>query len=115
MLYRGYDDQGNPVKARIPFAPTMYLASQKATGEWKTLYGQPVEPIKLDSLSEAGDFIQKYQDIDNFQVHGNPNFTTQFINDKHPGEIDYDPKLLKIGNIDIEVQSDDGFPEPDEA
>ena len=115
MLYRGYDNQGNPVKARIPFAPTMYLASQKATGEWKTLYGQPVEPIKLDSLSEASDFIKKYKDIDNFQVHGNSNFTAQFINDKHPGKIDYDPKLINIGNIDIEVQSDDGFPEPDEA
>ena len=115
MLYRGYDDQGNPVKKRIPFEPTMYLVSQKATGEWKTLHGQSVEPIKLDSMSEANDFIKKYRDIDNFKVHGNANFTAQFINEKHPGKIDYDSKLINIGNIDIEVQSDDGFPEPDQA
>ena len=115
MLYRGYDKDGNAVKARVPFAPTMYLASQKATGEWKTLYGQPVEPIKLGSLSEATDFIKKYKDIDNFKVHGNGNFVAQFINEKHPGLIEYDLKSIEVGNIDIEVQSDDGFPEPDVA
>ena len=115
MLYRGYDDQGKAVKARMPFEPTMYLVSQKATGEWKTLQGQPVEPIKLDSMSEASDFVKKYKDIDNFQVHGNSNFTAQFLNHKHPGKIDYDSKLINVGNIDIEVQSDDGFPEPDQA
>jgi len=115
MLYRGYDDQGKAVKARLPFEPTMYLVSQKATGEWKTLHGQPVDPIKLDSMSEANDFIKKYKDIDNFQVHGNSNFTAQFLNSKHPGKIDYDSKLINVGNIDIEVQSDDGFPEPDQA
>ena len=115
MLYRGYDDQGKAVKARMPFEPTMYLVSQKATGEWKTLHGQPVDPIKLDSMSEANDFIKKYKDIDNFQVHGNSNFTAQFLNSKHPGKIDYDSKLINVGNIDIEVQSDDGFPEPDQA
>ena len=115
MLYRGYDDQGKAVKARLPFEPTMYLVSQKATGEWKTLQGQPVEPIKLDSMSEASDFVKKYKDIDNFQVHGNSNFTAQFLNHKHPGKIDYDSKLINVGNIDIEVQSDDGFPEPDQA
>ena len=115
MLYRGYDDQGKAVKARLPFEPTMYLVSQKATGEWKTLQGQPVEPIKLESMSEASDFVKKYKDIDNFQVHGNSNFTAQFLNSKHPGKIDYDSKLINVGNIDIEVQSDDGFPEPDQA
>ena len=115
MLYRGYDDQGKAVKARMPFEPTMYLVSQKATGEWKTLHGQPVEPIHLDSMSEASDFVKKYKDIDNFQVHGNSNFTAQFLNHKHPGKIDYDSKLINVGNIDIEVQSDDGFPEPDQA
>ena len=115
ILYRGYDDTGRPVKTRIPFEPTMYLVSPKATGEWNSLYGQPVEPIKLESMSEASDFIKKYKDIDNFQVHGNSNFTAQFLNHKHPGKIDYDSKLINVGNIDIEVQSDDGFPEPDQA
>ena len=115
ILYRGYDDTGRPVKTRIPFEPTMYLVSPKATGEWNSLYGQPVEPIKLESMSEASDFIKKYKDIDNFQVHGNSNFTAQFLNHRHPGKIDYDSKLINVGNIDIEVQSDDGFPEPDQA
>ena len=115
MLYRGYDKDGNAVKARVPFAPTMYLSSKKATGEWKTLYGQPVEPMKLESMSEATDFIKKYKDIDNFKVHGNANFVAQFINEKHPGVIEYDLKNIEVGNIDIEVQSDDGFPEPDQA
>ena len=115
MLYRGYDDDGERVKMRVPFKPTMYVQSAKSESGWKSFDGGIVEPIELDSMSEAADFVKKYEDIDNFKIHGNSNFVAQFIADKFPGTIKYDLKQIELGNIDIEVASDDGFPEPGEA
>jgi len=115
MLYRGYNDSGERVQTKVPFKPTMYLQSTKSEGVWKAFDGSSVEPIELDSMSEATDFIKKYEDIDNFKIHGNNNFVAQFIQDKFPGVIKYDLKKIEVGNIDIEVASDDGFPEPGQA
>ena len=115
MLYRGYNDNGERVQTKVPFKPTMYLQSTKSEGVWKAFDGSSVEPIELDSMSEATDFIKKYEDIDNFKIHGNNNFVAQFIQDKFPGVIKYDLKKIEVGNIDIEVASDDGFPEPGQA
>jgi len=115
MLYRGYNDNGERVQTKVPFKPTMYLQSTKSESVWKAFDGSSVEPIELDSMSEATDFIKKYEDIDNFKIHGNNNFVAQFIQDKFPGVIKYDLKKIEVGNIDIEVASDDGFPEPGQA
>jgi DNA polymerase elongation subunit (family B) len=115
MLYRGYNDDGQRVQGKYPFKPTMFLQSNKPSTEWKALDGSPVEPIELESMSEASDFVKKYEDIDNFKIHGNENFVAQFIGEKFPGIIKYDLKKIEIGNIDIEVASDDGFPEPGQA
>ena len=115
MLYRGYNNRGEAVKKRVPFSPTLYLPSKNPNSEWKSLDGTRVEPIELDSMSEAMDFCKKYDDVENFKVYGNTNYVAQFINRGHPGVIEYDLKLINVGNIDIEVQSDDGFPEPDVA
>jgi DNA polymerase elongation subunit (family B) len=38
-----------------------------------------------------------------------------YINEAYPGKIDYDPQQIKIANIDIEVGSENGFPEPESA
>jgi DNA polymerase elongation subunit (family B) len=115
ILYRGYNDNGEREQTRVPFKPTMYLQSNKSESDWKALDGSGVEPIELDSMSEATDFVKKYEDIDNFKIHGNSNFVAQFIQDNFPGVIKCDMKRIEVGNIDIEVASDDGFPEPGQA
>jgi DNA polymerase elongation subunit (family B) len=38
-----------------------------------------------------------------------------FINEAYPGKVDYDSTMLRIANIDIEVGSENGFPEPEHA
>lgn len=115
VLYRGYDDSGERIQKRVAFKPTMFLQSTKSESGWKALDGGSVEPIELDSMSEATEFAKKYEDINNFKIHGNNNFTAQFIQSKFPGIIEYDLKKIEVGNIDIEVASDDGFPEPGQA
>ena len=115
ILFRGYTDEGKRIQTKIPFKPTMYLKSQANERGWKSFDGVKVDPIELDSMSEATEFVKKYENVDNFKIYGNNNFVAQFIQEKFPGVIKYDLKRIEVGNIDIEVASDDGFPEPDEA
>jgi len=113
LLYRGYKD-GKRVQTKIPYSPTLFVPVEKAT-KFRSLDGGYVEPIKLETMREAKEFIERYKDISNFAVHGNTNYIAQFITEKFPGEIKFDASVINITTIDIEVQSDEGFPEPEEA
>jgi DNA polymerase elongation subunit (family B) len=59
--------------------------------------------------------MKRYEDVDNFKVYGSTNFPYVYINEAYPGKVDYDPEQIKIANIDIEVGSENGFPEPASA
>ena len=113
ILYRGYSN-GSPVQQRIKFKPTLYVQSQKES-EWKSLDGVNVEPMKFDSMSEAKDFMELYKGVNGFNIYGNTNYVAQFIQERWSDEIEFDPNIINIVNIDIEVSSDEGFPEPDQA
>ena len=114
ILYRGYED-GKKVSKKISFKPKLFIETPKATGKYKSLYGNLVEPVEFDSLREASDFIKRYQDVTNFTIYGMTNFVTQYLAEKYPYEIKFDRDKINVTSIDIEVQSDQGFPNPDEA
>jgi DNA polymerase elongation subunit (family B) len=84
-------------------------------GKWTALDGTKVDPIEFGSINDAKEFFETYKDVDNFKVFGNTNYVAQFINDRFPGDIKVDLQHIAIGNIDIEVKSDDGFPFPEQA
>ena len=113
ILYRGYDN-GKQVKLRIPFKPKLYVTGDSPS-EWKTLEGTSVVEMQFESMTEATEFNKKYSDVSNFKVYGNTNYTAQFIAENFPNKIKYDRDLVRVLNIDIEVASDQGFPEPAEA
>jgi len=115
ILYRGYSSKGTRETKKVKFQPTLYIQSKKQESGWKSLYGHTVDPVQFPSMSEAGEFIKQYEDVDNFKIFGNTNFVAQFVAEEFPAIIDFDPKFIDVGNIDIEVASDEGFPEPDEA
>ena len=114
ILYRGYNERGERVARKIRFSPTLYVPSQSETG-YNTLYGQPVEPVEFDTMRDAKDYYQKYGEVDNFEIHGNEHFISQFIYDQYPSEIDFNRSRINVASIDIEVDSSDGFPFPEEA
>jgi hypothetical protein len=74
-----------------------------------------VSPVLQGSMRDAGDFIRQYEDVDNFKFYGSTNYAYVFINESFPGKIDYDSNLIRIANLDIEVGSENGFPEPASA
>lgn len=113
LLYRGYDS-GRRFKKKVPFKPTLYVKGRNDS-KFVSLDGTRVEPIELDSMREAKEFMQKYDGIENFKIYGNTNYIAQFIAKEFPGEIKFDRSKIRIHYLDIEVASDQGFPEPDQA
>jgi DNA polymerase elongation subunit (family B) len=113
ILLRGYQD-GQRFKRKVKFTPTLYVRSKNKT-QFNTLDNVFVEPKKFDTMSDAKAFVEKYEGIENFEVYGNTNYIAQFIAEEFPGQIQFDMKNIRIANIDIEVESDAGFPEPDQA
>ena len=113
ILFRGIKD-GKRIKQKIPFEPALFVRTGKQT-PYKSLWGENLEKMKFLSISEARDFIKKYQDVSNFPIYGNYNFVYQFINKVFPDTIDFNIKHVKIVTIDIETSTDYGFPDPRSA
>ena len=113
ILYRGFEN-GRRLEERIPFAPTLYVETKKPS-RWKSLYGANVEPINLGSMREAKEFLNRYKGVDGFRIHGNTNYVSQFLSGRFPTDVEFDSSLINVATIDIEVASDAGFPQPDEA
>jgi DNA polymerase elongation subunit (family B) len=107
VYVRGFD-MGIRVKDTINYNPYLFLPKQN--GKFKTLEGKSVDKMMFDSIRDARDFMEKYEDVTNFEYFGLTNFLYLYIFDNYKGEVDYDPKLVKVGTIDIECAADEGFP-----
>lgn len=114
LLYRGYNHNGVPVKKKVKYEPTLFVPTQKET-TWKSLDGVPVAPVKQASMKDGKEFLERYSDVANAKVYGNQNFVHQYITERFPHDIQFNRAHIQVCNIDIEVASDDGFPEPSDA
>jgi len=112
ILLRGVDEDGKRLQLKTEFHPTMFVPSEKRT-KHRTLNGIFVEPIKPGNIPETRDFIRQYENIQGIDFYGNTNFDYQFIGDNFKGEIDYNFSDIKIACIDIEAESENGFPRPE--
>jgi len=112
LLYRGYDDNGNPVIERKLYQPTLYTVSHEPS-EFKTIEGFNLQPSFFSDMKSALQFIESNSDATNFQVYGHKQFPYMYIADNYKGmEVPYDFKALRIFYLDIEVYAGNGFPEP---
>jgi len=110
LLVRSIQD-GKHVQEKIPFRPTLFVNSAKES-KYKTLSGRSVEPIEFDDLNEAKDFLKRYEDVTDFPIYGNTYFTYQYISKQYSNNLEYDLSKLRVCSLDIEVESESGFPEP---
>ena len=110
ILYRGVED-GRRVKFKIDYSPTLFLPSKKES-PWKTLKGENLEPIKLGGIRDARDFIKRYDEVENFKIYGMNRFEYAFITEQHGDMVDWEMDQISIGVVDIEVGSENGFPDP---
>ena len=114
FLVRGYED-GRHFATREKFYPTLFVDSKKKT-KYKTLEGEYVEAIEPGTVRESRDFIKRYTDVENFNIYGNERFIYQYISEKYPDkELKFDIEKIKLVTLDIEVKSEQGFPDVESA
>ena len=116
VLVRGYEN-GRHFATREKFYPTLFVPSKsnKKT-EYKTLEGDYVESIQPGGIRDSREFIKKYEGVEGFKIYGNERFIYQYISEMYPGdEILFDTNKIKISTIDIEVSSENGFPDVESA
>jgi len=114
FLVRGYED-GKHFATREKFYPTLFVNSKKKS-KYKTLNGEYVESIEPGSVRDCREFIKKYTDVENFNIYGNERFIYQYISEKYPEqELKFDIEKIKLVTLDIEVKSENGFPDVESA
>jgi len=114
FLVRGYEN-GQHFMIREKFSPTLFVPSKKET-RYKTLQGECVEAIRPGTVRDCREFIKKYDGVENFKIYGNDRYIYQYISDKYSEEeIKFDMSKIKLVTIDIEVKSENGFPDVESA
>ena len=117
ILYRGIMD-GKRVKQRIDYSPSLYIPfkSNFGTTTFKNLAGEPLQQKIFGDIRSARDYIKQFEDIPGAPlIYGQNRFEYAFIAEQHTGMVDYDFDKVSIAVIDIEVGSENGFPDPYEA
>ena len=113
LLYRGYKN-GHRVHERVKFKPTLFVPNPKS--DILALDGARVSGVQCDDMRDAKEFVDRYKDMPNFKVYGNTNYVAQFIQEKFPGQIEFDPDQVNVGFYDIEVmKTEDGYSDAADA
>ena len=114
FLVRGYDN-GEHFMIREKFSPTLFVPANKKTN-YKTLNGDYVEPIKPGYVRDCREFIKKYNGVEGFKIFGNERYIYQYISEHYSeNEIKFDINKIKLLTLDIEVASENGFPDVESA
>ena len=114
ILFRGVNSDGRRVKSKVKYSPSLFVQSNKSS-QWRSLFNEPLEPMTFDTIREARDFVKRYEDVANFKIYGNTRYEYAFIADNFRGIVDWDISHLSVVFIDIEVGSENGFPDPYKA
>jgi DNA polymerase elongation subunit (family B) len=113
ILYRGVTD-GKRTKIKIPYRPTLYEPSKKVTN-FTSLDGTYLQDRKFDSMRDARDYLRQFEGVSGKTIYGQNRFEYAFIGEQHKEMIDWDFDKVSIAIVDIEVGSENGFPDPYEA
>ena len=112
LLVRAIED-GKRVRHEVQYKPTFYFPTKKKS-KFKTLKGTPVESMELGSISEAREFLTQYKDQPGL-IYGMDRYPYVWLADHYEGYVDWNIDKILILTIDIEVASENGFPQPESA
>jgi len=114
FLIRGVEN-GKRYETRDEFFPTLFVKTKKDS-KYRTLGGEAVEPINPGTVRDCREFYKKYDEVDGFEIYGNDRYIYQYISEKYPeDEIKFDISQIKLVTLDIEVSSEEGFPDVESA
>jgi DNA polymerase elongation subunit (family B) len=106
--YKGNEKQ----QLSVAYRPNHYVPSKKGETAYRSLDGRPLEVVNLNSMGGARKFRESYQGTSGFEIHGYDKYIYTYIADKFQGDIEFDPKLIRVATLDIECESENGFPDP---
>ena len=110
FLVRGVEN-GKRFETRDEFFPTLFVKSKKES-KYRTLGGEHVEPVNPGTVRDCREFYKKYDEVDGFAIYGNDRYIYQYISEKYPeDEIKFNISQIKLVTLDIEVASEEGFPD----
>lgn len=107
MLHRFIDDDGKRQSELVHFKPTLYIPTKEKTANFRGIRDERLESVEFEGISDARDFIKQYEDVTNFEIHGNRNYWAQFIQEAYTGEVNWNLKQIRVANLDIECLMDD--------
>jgi len=113
ILYRGVLD-GKRVKQKIEYSPSLYISTNKKS-EYRSLDGEPLMRKIFGSIYEAKDYLDKFKDVSNSRIFGNTRYEYAYISEQHPDMVEWDQDKILVAVVDIEVGSENGFPDPYDA
>lgn len=108
IFWRGYEN-GKRFSRKVQFQPTLFLSAKSETAYRALLGGGYLQPKRFEDMRAAKDFVEKYKEVEGFEICGNTNYEAQFIQENYPGVIDFNPEWINIFKFDIEVDISDGY------
>lgn len=116
ILIRKFEN-GRRILAKERYDPTLFVARMPKSTEplWHSIDKQKLAPLKFNGIRDAKTYIKSYGDVSNFKLFGFDRFVYSFLNEKYPDDIEFDYEHIRIASLDIEVASDNGFPNPKDA
>lgn len=116
ILLRGWDN-GKRVHEKIRYKPYVFVPTNDPT-PFRTIDKENIQylqRIQFNDMYEAGKFLKELDEVENANIYGLTRWVYPYINDEYPGKVDFNPDEIRVGSLDIEVDSKDGFPDPIKA
>jgi DNA polymerase elongation subunit (family B) len=111
ILVRGYRN-GVRFTDTVAFKPSLYIKTDKDS-KYRSLNGVKVKRMIFDTLYDCRQFLDQYRDLDDCPIYGNTDFLTQYLMETYEAEVEYDLSKIKVAYLDLECESEDGFPDLD--
>ena len=113
ILVREFKD-GEYIQKQVQYKPTFYVPTNKDSS-FSSIKGKNLEPKKFNSIAQARQFREKWKDVEGFDIHGIERHPYDYIAEHFPQDIEWMMRHIRIMNLDIENECENGFPEPTEG
>jgi len=113
ILVREFKD-GEYIQKQVQYKPTFYVPTNKDSS-FRSITGQNLEPKKFNSIAQARQFREKWKGVEGFDVHGIERHPYAYISEYFPQDVEWMMRHIRVMNLDIECECENGFPEPTEA
>jgi DNA polymerase elongation subunit (family B) len=113
IFHRFIDDLGKRHDEVVSDFPFEVFIEGNRNPESQSLYGAPLSRIDCPSVSNLKETVKEYGNI--ASLYGQTDPLYQFLAKTYPETISFDIDQFRIPIIDIEVQAENGFPDPSQA